>query len=97
MPRIVLSLADWQRVARELAASHNAAAPPGLQERVRALLEQAPHGWPEQPFALELDDSSAVAVRAAHAALNGDDDCARQRAASVSEAVQIIHDHQHRF
>lgn len=96
MPRIVLSLADWRRVARELTAMHNAAAPPGLRERVRALLEHAPPGWPEQTFALELDESSAGAVRAAHAALTGHDESAGQRAASISEANQIIHDHQHR-
>jgi hypothetical protein len=94
MPRIDLSLADWQAVAHELAGSHTAAAPPGLVERIEALLAQAPQGWPEQTFALELDESSAEVVRAIHAGLLGTDRGTGQRAASVTEAMQIIHDHQ---
>ena len=39
MTRIVLSLEEWQAVARELAATHTIAAPPGLSERVLC----APH------------------------------------------------------
>jgi hypothetical protein len=96
MPRVELSLAAWQAVARELAGIHHLAAPPGVVERIQALLAQAPQGWPEQTFALELDASGAEAVRAAHAALTHDDRDAGQRAASVSEADQIIHDHQQR-
>jgi hypothetical protein len=96
MPRIVLSLAEWQAVALELAGTHTAVAPPGLCERIQALLAQAPQGWPEQPFALELDESSAEAVRAVQAALTGDDQSGGQRAASLAEAMRIIHDHQQR-
>ena len=96
MPRVELSLAAWQAVARELSGAHTAAAQPGVVERIRALLAQAPQGWPEQTFALELDASSADAVRTAHAALTNDDCDAGQRAASVSEAIRIIHDHQQR-
>lgn len=96
MPRIELSLAAWQAVARELSGTHAAVAPPGVVERIQALLAQAPHGWPEQAFALELDASSAEAVRTAHAALTNVERDAGQRAASVSEAVRIIHDHQQR-
>lgn len=96
MPRIELPLTTWRAVVRELSGAHAAAAPPGVVERIRALLGQAPQGWPEQMFALELDEGSAEAVRAAHAALTNDDRDAGQRAASVSEAIQIIHDHQHR-
>ena len=55
MARISLTLAEWQAVARELAAAHNIAAGPGLLERVRSLLEQAPHSWPGQVYALEID------------------------------------------
>jgi hypothetical protein len=94
MPRIELSLAAWQAVARELSGTHAAVAPPGVVERIRVLLAQAPRGWPEQTFALELDASSAEAVRTAHAALTHDDRDAGQRDASVLEAIQIIHDHQ---
>jgi hypothetical protein len=94
MPRIILSLSEWQDVSRELAAGHTETAPPGLQERVLALIGQAPQGWPDQPFALELDEGSAAAVRAAHASLTKRDPDSGQRAASVAEAVRIIHDHQ---
>jgi hypothetical protein len=96
MPRISLSLAQWQAVAQELAGTHTAVAPPGLSERIQALLIQAPQGWPEQVFALELDESCAEAVRALNATLTGDDLGAGQRTATVSEAMRIIHNHQQR-
>ena len=96
MPRIVLSRAAWEAVAHELAGMHTATAPPGLVERVRSLLAQAPPAWPEQACALELDAGSAEAVRAVHAGLSGEDRRTGQRAASVTEAIQIIHDHQQR-
>jgi hypothetical protein len=96
MPRIILSLAQWQAVAQELAGTHTALAPPGLPERIQALLAQAPQGWPDQAFGLELDEGSAEAVRAVHASLTGDDRDTGQRAASVDEAMRIIHDHQQR-
>jgi hypothetical protein len=94
MPRIVLSLQEWQTVAHELAAAHNITAPPGLLERVRALLEQAHDGWTGQEFALELDEGSAEAVRIAHRSLTGHDPVEGQRAASVAEAMTIVRDHQ---
>jgi hypothetical protein len=96
MPRVTLSLVEWQRVAQELASPQTAPIPPGLLERVQAMLQQAPTGWPEQPCAIELDESGAEAVRTVHAALIGYDRDAEQRAAGVSEAIRIIHDHQHR-
>jgi hypothetical protein len=96
MPRIVLTLDEWQAVARELAAAHTIAAPPGLSERVRALLTQAHLGWTEQAIALELDEGSAEAVRAVHFGLTGTDPSAEQRSASVTEADDIIRDHQRR-
>ena len=94
MPRIALSQAEWQAVVRELAGMHTASAPPGLVERIQALLAQAPHEWPEQAFALELDAGSAETVRAIRASLTGEDRHAGQRAASIAEAIQVIHDHQ---
>ena len=96
MPRIVLSLSEWRVVAHELEGKHTAAAPPGLAERVREMLAQAPQEWPDQVFALELDDGSAEAVRAVRAALSGEDRHAGQDAASVAEAMRIIRDHQRR-
>ena len=96
MTRIVLSLEEWQAVARELAATHTIAAPPGLSERVLALLTQAHAGWAEPAIALELDEGSAEAVRAVHYLLTGTDSNAGQRLASVAEADDIIRDHQRR-
>ena len=96
MPRIVLSLEEWQAVAHELAASHTFTAPPGLTERVRELLTQAHDGWAEQAIALELDEGSAETVRAVHSVLMGIDPNAGQRSASVAEADDIIRDHQRR-
>ena len=96
MPRIVLSLAEWTSIAGELTGGHHVISPPGLQQRIQALLHQAPRGWPDQPFALELDESSCDAVVAAQdALLVRRDPHVRQRIASVAEAVAIIHDHQH--
>ena len=96
MARIVLSLAEWQSIARELAGAHTAVAPPGLRDRVAALLAQAPQTWPDQPFGLELDEGSADAVRAIHAASTSRRPGAEREDACVAEAMQIIHDHQQR-
>ncbi len=96
MPRIVLSLKEWRAVDRELAAAHTVAAPPGLLERVRALLTQAHDGWVDHAVALELDEGSAQFVRSVHRTLTGTDPDAGQRTASVDEADDIIRDHQRR-
>lgn len=96
MPRIILPLADWRAVAHELEGKHTASAPPGLAERVRELLANAPQEWSDQDFALELDEGSAESVRAIHAALTGEVRHEGQGAASVTEAMRIIQDHQRR-
>jgi hypothetical protein len=96
MPRLALTRAEWQAVAHELGSTRTAPAPPGLRERIQALLARAPQDWPDEPCALELDTSSAAAVRDIVATLRGQDQHAGQRAASVAEATQIIHDHQQR-
>lgn len=94
MPRIELTRAAWQAVVHELGSTQTAPVPPGLVERIQALLAQAPHAWPEEARALELDASSAEAVRAIVAKLTGQAREAGQRAASVAEAMQIIREHQ---
>jgi hypothetical protein len=96
MPRLELTGDEWRAIARELGSTGAAPAPPGLAERIHALLAQAPHDWPEQAFTLELDPGSAEAVQLVYARLTGNDRDAGQRAASVSEAIQLIHDHQRR-
>ena len=97
MVRLTHTRAEWVAIAHELEAPHGVAAPPGLADRLRALLREAPADWPDQEYALELDAGSADAVRAAHASLTGSGDAAeRQRAASVAEAEAIVRDHQRR-
>ena len=95
MPRIVFTLAEWRSVAQELRGPHNSVAPAGLHERLQALVMQAPPGWQEQPFALELDESSIEAVWEAHAALTRRNPYAREHAEGIAEASWIIHHHQH--
>jgi hypothetical protein len=94
MPRLELSRTEWAAVAQELAGTQLADVPPGLPQRIDALLAQAPPAWPEQRLALELDASSAEVVRVVQAALTGMARHTGQRAASVAEAMQIIADHQ---
>jgi hypothetical protein len=84
--------AEWQAIAEELAARRRFV-PPGLPERVQALLQQIPSQWPEQTATLELDPSGADAVRAAFAALTSTEPTPAQRAA-VAQADDIIRDHQ---
>ena len=96
MPRLVYNHAEWVAIAHELAGAHRLAAPPGLVERVRDLLREAPADWPDQIYAIELDAGSAEAVAAAHAALGGLDPHADRRSTSVDEAAAIIRDHQRR-
>lgn len=94
MPRLCHTLAEWIAIAQELGAPGPHPTPSGLDERIRALVAQAPNGWPEQIYALELDDAGALAVAAVHAALTGSDPGVWQRTASVAEAAAIIRDHQ---
>lgn len=96
MPRIVLTLAEWRAIAHEFAGTHARAAPAGLRERLDALLKQAPQGWPEQSYTLDLDEASMEAVWRVHGTLTAHDPHAAQRSASVAEAMQIIRDHQER-
>lgn len=102
MPRVTQTRAEWLAVADELAAAAQAdapagsAVPPGLEERIRALLRDVPADWPEQTATLEIDEGGAAAIRAVLATLAGRDPEAGQRSASVAEADAIIRDHQRR-
>lgn len=96
MPRITYTRAEWLTIAHELEADHRGVAPPGLIERVRALLHETPAEWGDQASVLELDATSADAVRAAFASIAGRDPAAGQRAASVAEAEGIVRHHQQR-
>jgi hypothetical protein len=94
MARICHTLAEWIAIAQELGAPRPNPLPSGLAQRIRALVDHAPHGWPEQMYALELDDAGLMAVADAQAALTGKDPGIWQRASSVAEAAAIVRDHQ---
>jgi hypothetical protein len=85
-------------VLRELAERYGEDAPPGLHERITALLAATPAGWPDQACALEIEDAAAEEV--VHAlvrrerGLPDDTGLARQQGASVAEAEEIVRDHQ---
>lgn len=96
MPRIAFSLPEWQAIAHELTGAHTAVAPPGLLERVHALLTHAEGDWTGQIFALEVDEGSAEVIRTLHGTLSGNDPHAGQRQASLAEAEQLIRNHQRR-
>jgi hypothetical protein len=95
LARIVFTLAEWRSVAQELHSPHYSAAPAGLHERLHELVKQAPQDWHDQPFALELDESSVKAVWDAHAALTQGSPYAQEQEAGIAEASRIIHRHQH--
>ena len=96
MPRIAFSVPEWQAIAHELAGAHTAAAPPGLLERVHALLTHAAGDWSGQIYALEVDAGSAEVIRTIHGAVSGSDPHAEQRESSLAQAEQIIRNHQRR-
>lgn len=94
MARLCHTLAEWMAIAQELGAPRPNPLPSGLAERIRALVEHAPDGWPEQIYALELDDAGLMAVNDVHASLTGKDPGIWQRTSSVAEAIAIVRDHQ---
>ncbi len=96
MARVCYSLAEWIAIAQELGAPRPDPVPAGLVERIRALVDHAPDGWPEQMYALELDDAGAMTVAEVQAALTGKDPGVWQRTSSVAEADAIVRDHQRR-
>lgn len=88
------SLTQWLAIAHELSAHHQPTAPFGLSERVAELIAEAPPGWPEQQYALELDKASTETIRAIQSSLDGKGRMSGQQSASVAEAMAIIRVHQ---
>ena len=97
MVRLTLTRAEWLALAHELGAPHRTLAPPGLLERVRALLREAPAEWPDQRYTVELDATCADAARAALAVVTGCHPGTDQRGATLAEAEAIVRDHQRRI
>ncbi|MCA9878964.1 MAG: hypothetical protein KC442_14325 [Thermomicrobiales bacterium] len=96
MARIVMTLAEWRAIAHELQGVHHDVAPAGLRERLQALLVQTPPAWQDQPYAIELDESSIEAVWAIHAIVTGRGPLAGDQSDGVTAAMLIIQNHQRR-
>lgn len=96
MARIVMTLAEWKAIAHELQGAHHDVAPAGLHERLQALFVQTPQSWHDQPYAIELDESSVEAVWAIHAIVKGGGPLDGDQSDGVEAAMLIIQNHQRR-
>jgi hypothetical protein len=99
MDDVTLLRAEWAAVARELASTSRGEEPSGLRHRIDRLLSDTPAGWADEPCTLSLDPSAANVVRAVVRRGRGlavDPARARERAAGLAEAEDVIRDHQTR-
>lgn len=91
MAHIVLTLSEWHAIAHALRGAHQAAAPAELHERLHAFFQEAPRGWHDRPYAIDLDAASIEAVWAMHASLTSGRPAADGYHTSVLAAMQIIY------
>lgn len=63
MRRLTYTRTEWSRLLRQLDHADRAYVPPGLAERIDALLRETPQEWPEEPCTLELDAATAAVVQ----------------------------------
>jgi hypothetical protein len=97
MEDVTLPRTDWAAVARQLDSTSLGLAPSGLRSRIARLLADVPTIWGEEPCTLDLDAQSAAIVRAIvrrGRGLPADPTRAREQAAGLAEAEDIISDHQ---
>jgi len=98
MVLITLSRREWVAVLDELEHRHQDDAPPGVCERIGAMLAETPAGWPDQECMVELGDPAAGELVRAIARDLRERPLERgfvwQEDASVAEAEQIIRNHQ---
>ena len=94
MAHIVLTLAEWRAIAHELRGAHYAAAPAGLNERLQAFIQETPRGWQDQPYAIDLDETSIEAVWAMHASVSSCRLVTNDEHTSVLAAMEIVYRHQ---
>jgi hypothetical protein len=97
---MTLSRREWIAVGEELNGRHRDQSPPGLNERIAALLAATPAAWPDQECNLELSDLTALDLvstivrqireRPVEPGFTW------QEESSVAEAEQIIRDHRDR-
>ena len=96
MARLEYRRSEWQAIVQGLRSPNRAAPPPGLVERIDALLAESPGEWAEHLSGLELDDDVTAMVAQVHAALAPAQHGTPQQQASVHEASEIIRQHQRR-
>jgi hypothetical protein len=82
MTSLTYTRAEWAALADLIAAADPADIPPGLTERIEALLRDTPASWPEEPCVLELEPATAAAVHLLIAQGRG-----------VAAAAQVVHTH----
>jgi hypothetical protein len=95
MDHVTLERNEWVAVARELDSTYRESAPPGLRDRIAALLDATPAGWVDEACTLEMDDASAEVVRRIVRRGRGQlEQPARERshAQAVEEARRILRD-----
>jgi hypothetical protein len=97
MEDVTLPRTEWAAVARQLDSTTLGMAPSGLRSLIGRLLADVPTVWCEEPCTLELDPPDAAIVRGIvrrGRGLPAHPERARERAAGLAEAEEIISDHQ---
>jgi hypothetical protein len=101
MALLTLSRREWAAIVDELDFAYSDHSPPGLRERIAALLEVTPSAWTDQACQLELTDLAAVELVRSIAQRSRrqvvEPHFLWQEQASIAEAEQIIRNHQHRI
>jgi hypothetical protein len=99
MALVTLSRREWGAIMDELDFAYGDDSPPGLRERIAALLEFTPAAWTDQACQLELADLAAVDLVRSLARQGRRQPVYPQflwqEQASIAEAEQIIRNHQH--
>ncbi|HVL24149.1 MAG TPA: hypothetical protein VM450_08690 [Thermomicrobiales bacterium] len=72
--------AEWAALAGVIAAANPATIPPGLAERIDALLRETPETWPDEPCVLEFEPETAAVAQLLTAQGRG-----------VAAAEQVLH------
>lgn len=96
METLTLPREEWAVVAHQLGLANGADSPPGLRNRILALLDDVPHEWADQGCSLSLDPQSAAVVRAILRRARGqprDPGLTRAQADAVAEADRIVRGH----
>lgn len=84
MSHLKYTRAEWSAIADKLQSGDSGNIPPGLAERINALLEATPGSWPEEQCVLELEPATASVVELVRAQMSG-----------VADAEEIVQSHQH--